>query len=225
MKSADYIIIGGGSSGCTLAGRLSENPRSEVALLEAGPDRGSSALIRTPAAVVSMVPRKVNNWAFETTPQPGLNGRRGYQPRGRVLGGSSAINAMAYIRGHASDYDAWEAAGNEGWGFNDVLPYFKKSEANQRFHDDWHGNSGPLKVSDLQSDNPFQKHYLEAARQVGYPITEDFNGPQQEGIGLYQVTQLNGERWSAYRAYIEPHRSSRRNLSIHRVLPRSYGRF
>eukprot|EP01013_Petalomonas_cantuscygni_P001129 TRINITY_DN11109_c0_g1_i1.p1 TRINITY_DN11109_c0_g1~~TRINITY_DN11109_c0_g1_i1.p1 ORF type:complete len:537 (+),score=-3.95 TRINITY_DN11109_c0_g1_i1:225-1835(+) len=215
MKSADYIIIGGGSSGCTLAGRLSENPRSEVALLEAGPDRGSSALIRTPAAVVAMVPRKVNNWAFETTPQPGLNGRRGYQPRGRVLGGSSAINAMAYIRGHASDYDAWEAAGNEGWGFNDVLPYFKRSEANQTFHDDWHGNSGPLKVSDLQSDNPFQKHYLEAARQVGYPITEDFNGPQQEGIGLYQVTQLNGERWSAYRAYIEPHRSSRRNLSIH----------
>lgn len=213
MQTVDYVIVGGGSSGCALAGRLSEDPNTSVALIEAGSRKGASWLVQTPAAVVAMVPKNINNWAFETVPQPGLNGRQGYQPRGKVLGGSSAINAMAYIRGHASDYDHWAAEGNEGWSFKDVLPYFRKSEGNQTLKDEWHGTDGPLKVSDLQSDNPFQQHYLEAARQVGYPLTPDFNGPQQEGIGLYQVTQLNGERWSTYRGYLLPH-LNRPNLTI-----------
>ena len=214
MQTVDYVIVGGGSSGCALAGRLSEDAATTVALIEAGSHKGGSWLIQTPAAVVAMVPKKINNWAFETVPQPGLNGRRGYQPRGKVLGGSSAINAMAYIRGHASDYDHWAARGNEGWGFDDVLPYFLKSEGNQTLNNEWHGTDGPLKVSNLQSDNPFQQHYLDAARQVGYPLTDDFNGPQQEGVGLYQVNQLNGERWSTYRGYVLPYLDSRSNLIV-----------
>ncbi|MEX2475870.1 GMC family oxidoreductase, partial [Marinobacter sp.] len=214
MQTVDYLIVGGGSSGCALAGRLSETPGASVTLLEAGAGKADSWLVQTPAAVVAMVPRNINNWAFETVPQPGLDGRRGYQPRGKVLGGSSAINAMAYIRGHASDYDHWAALGNTGWSFEEVLPYFKKSEGNQTLNDQWHGTEGPLKVSNLQSDNPFQQHYLEAARQVGYPLTDDFNGPQQEGIGLYQVTQNNGERWSSFRGYLQPHLGKRPNLTV-----------
>ncbi|HET8731122.1 MAG TPA: GMC family oxidoreductase N-terminal domain-containing protein, partial [Moraxellaceae bacterium] len=129
MQTVDYVIVGGGSSGCTLAGRLSEDASNSVLLLEAG-GNGDSWLVNTPAAVVLQVPHKLNNWAFDTEPQPGLNGRRGYQPRGKVLGGSSAINAMVYIRGHRSDYDHWAALGNSGWSFDDVLPYFKKAENN-----------------------------------------------------------------------------------------------
>lgn len=212
-RAVDYIIVGGGSSGCALAGRLSENPTHEVLLLEAG-GNGDSLLINTPAAVVAMVPHKVNNWAFETVPQPNLNGRKGYQPRGKTLGGSSAINAMAYIRGHKIDYDQWAELGNSGWSFNDVLPYFKRSENNQRITDEWHGNDGPVVVSDLQTDNPFQQHYLQAAQQVGYPLTKDFNGENQEGIGIYQVTQKNGERWSSFHAYIKPHLGKRSNLHV-----------
>ncbi len=214
MLAVDYVIVGGGSSGCALAGRLSEDPATSVALIEAGAHKGDSAIIQTPATMTAMVAKPINNWAFETVPQPGLNGRKGYQPRGKVLGGSSAINAMAYIRGHASDYDHWAALGNWGWSYQELLPYFKKSESNQSIRNEWHGTDGPLKVSNLQSDNPFQDYYLEAARQVGYPITDDFNGPQQEGIGIYQVTQFNGERWSAFRGYLQPHLNSRSNLVI-----------
>lgn len=214
MLTVDCVIVGGGSSGCALAGRLSEDSGTSVALIEAGAGKGDSALIQTPGVMTAMVAKPINNWAFETVPQPGLNGRTGYQPRGKVLGGSSAINAMAYIRGHASDYDHWADLGNRGWSYQDLLPYFKKSESNQTIHNEWHGTDGPLKVSHLQSDNPFQDHYLEAARQVGYPITEDFNGPHQEGIGIYQVTQFNGERWSAFRGYLKPHLESRSNLVI-----------
>jgi len=214
MQVVDYVIVGGGSSGCTLAGRLSEDTNVSVALLEAGAGKGDSWLVQTPAGFVAMVPQKLNNWAFDTVPQPGLNGRVGYQPRGKVLGGSSAINAMVYIRGHRSDYDRWAELGNPGWSYADVLPYFKKAEGNLEIRDEWHGNDGPLPVSQLQSDNPFKDHYLKAAEQAGYRLNPDFNGAEQEGAGVYQVTQRNGERWSAFRAYVQPHLGARGNLRV-----------
>lgn len=210
----DYIVVGGGSGGCAMAGRLSEDSNLDVCLLEAGGD-GTGNLINIPSGAVAMLPTKINNWAFETTPQPGLNGRKGYQPRGKCLGGSSAINAMVYVRGTASDYDRWaNEEGCSGWSYKDVLPYFKLSECNERIRDAYHGNEGPLNVADLRSDNPFQQIYLEAGKQAGFKITNDFNGADQEGVGIYQVTQKNGERWSAARAYLFPH-LQRRNLTVH----------
>lgn len=208
----DYIIVGGGSSGCALAGRLSEDAGTRVALLEAGGD-GDKWIVNVPAAVVLMVPQTLNSWGFETVPQPGLDGRRGYQPRGKVLGGSSSINAMAYIRGHRRDYDEWAALGNTGWSYDEVLPYFKRAEGNQVIRNEWHGNDGPLIVSQLRTDNPFQQHFRDAAVEAGFPLNDDFNGAEQEGLGTYQVTQVNGERCSAYRAYVLPHRH-RPNLRV-----------
>lgn len=212
MHDADYIIIGGGSAGCVMASRLTEAPNISVLLLEAGGD-GDHWIINTPAAIVLMVPHKINNWAFTTQPQAGLNDRTGYQPRGKTLGGSSAINAMIYTRGHQQDYNYWAALGNKGWAFKDVLPYFIKSEKNHHIHNQWHGQDGPLHVSNLQSDHPFQDYFLEAARQAGYPINPDFNAAEQEGVGIYQTTQINGERCSAFRAYLKPH-LTRPNLKI-----------
>lgn len=209
----DFVVVGGGSGGCVMAGRLTEDSAVSVCLLEAG-GSGDSWAVKTPVGALSMVPTRLNNWAFETVPQAGLNGRRGYQPRGRTLGGSSAINAMVYVRGHRSDYDHWAQLGNSGWSFDDVLPYFKKSEHNEQFDNAWHGQDGPLWVSDLRTDNPIHQHYLEAARQAGYPLSTDFNAEQQEGLGVYQVTQKNGERWSAARAYLLPHLGQRNNLSV-----------
>lgn len=212
----DYLIIGGGSAGCALAGRLSEDPARRVALIESG-GRGDNWVVQTPMAGVLQIPTRLNNWAFETVPQAGLNGRRGYQPRGHVLGGSSAINAMVYIRGHRSDYDAWAAQGNPGWGWDDLLPYFIRSESNERFGAPWHGQSGPLKVGDLRTDSPLHAAWLEAARSQGLPLREDFNGENgegMEGLGVYQVTQQRGERWSAARGYIHPHLDRRPNLSL-----------
>lgn len=211
-KQFDYIVIGGGSAGCVLAGRLSEDPNISVCLLEAG-GGGDSWTVNVPCAAVVSIPTKINNWAFETVPQKGLNGRKGYQPRGKGLGGSSAINAMIYIRGNAQDYDHWAALGNQGWSYDEVLPYFIKSENNERIHDQYHGNAGPLSVTDLRSDNPLQQRYLTAAREQGFPIRDDFNGAEQEGLGVYQVTHINGERCSAARAYLFPHRH-RPNLTI-----------
>ncbi|WP_261508349.1 GMC family oxidoreductase [Burkholderia multivorans] len=213
MNQFDYIIVGGGSGGCVVAGRLSEDPDVSVCVLEAG-GGGDSTVINVPAGAVAMIPTRLNNWAFDTVPQAGLGGRKGYQPRGKTLGGSSAINAMVYIRGHRSDYDYWASLGNEGWSYDDVLPYFRLSEHNERFDDAWHGRDGPLWVSDLRTDNPFHARYLEAARQAGLPLTDDFNGAQQEGIGIYQVTQKHGERWSAARAYLLPHIGRRSNLTV-----------
>jgi len=212
VEEFDYVVVGGGSAGCVVASRLSENEKATVCLLEAG-GGGNNWVVKAPIGIAIMVPSKTNNWAFETVPQPGLNGRKGYQPRGKALGGSSAINAMVYIRGHRSDYDGWAALGNAGWAYDDVLPYFKKSENNEVVQDAFHGTGGPLNVASIKTSNPFQEFFLEAGRQLQLPMTSDFNGADQTGRGVYQVTQRNGERWSAARAYIEPNRS-RPNLKV-----------
>jgi len=216
----DYVIVGGGSAGATLAARLSEDPKTTVCLLEAG-GRGDSILVRAPAGVVAMLPGygKINNWALDTVPQAGLKGRAGYQPRGRALGGSSAINAMLYVRGQQQDYDGWADLGCEGWDWESVLPYFKKAENNERGGNALHGANGPLHVSNQKSPRPVTLAFVEAARELGIPLREDFNTGDNEGVGLYQVTQFhdrarNGERCSAAAAYLHPIMTQRPNLAV-----------
>lgn len=208
----DYIIVGGGSGGSVVASRLSEDPAVKVCLLEAGgPDK--SILIHAPIGTAVMLPRKINNWAFETVKQPGLNNRKGYQPRGKTLGGSSSINAMLYVRGNKWDYDHWASLGNTGWSYDDVLPYFKKSENNERGGDDFHGIGGPLNVAELRSKKKIGQIFMDAAAELQFPLNKDFNGAEQEGIGYYQTTQKNGERWSAAKGYLTPN-LNRPNLTV-----------
>jgi len=208
----DYIIIGGGSAGCVLAARLSEDAGVQVALLEAGPP-DDSVLIHCPAGLALLAKSGQANWGLQTVPQAGLNGRRGYQPRGKVLGGSSSVNAMIYTRGHPRDYDGWAAQGNPGWAWSDVLPFFKRAEHNERGADAFHGSGGPLNVMDLRSPNRHSPDFVQAGVQAGYAHNPDFNGAEQEGVGLYQVTHKNGERYSAAKAYLTPNRA-RPNLHV-----------
>jgi choline dehydrogenase-like flavoprotein len=212
VRDFDFVVVGGGSAGCAAAARLSQDPSRSVCLLEAGGD-GRSVLIDTPALFAVTVPRAIHNWALDTVPQPGLEGRRGYQPRGKGLGGSSAINAMIYMRGHATDYDEWAAAGNPGWAWRDVLPVFRRAEHNERGADEWHGTGGPLNVAEVRSPHPASLAFVEAGVEAGHPRNRDFNGASQAGVGMYQVTQKNGRRWSAARAYLDP-AAGRANLTV-----------
>ena len=199
----DYIIVGAGSSGCVLANRLSENPNTRVLLLEAG-GRDWHPFIHMPAGLAKLMNVEKINWAYETEPQPHMHGRRLYWPRGKVLGGSSSINAMCYCRGHRRDYDSWAENGAEGWSFADVLPFFIKAEDQENGPSEYHGSGGPLSVQNLRHSNPLSDVFIEAAKQAGHPGTNDFNGPHQRGFDYYQVTQRDGKRCSAAVGYLHP---------------------
>ena len=205
METFDYVVIGGGSGGSAVAGRLAEDGTRTVCLLEAG-GHNNTMRVKTPG-FMPFLPDAVN-YRYETVPQKGLKGRVGYQPRGRGLGGSSAINAMVYIRGNRWDYDNWAALGCTGWAYDDVLPFFRKAEANERGADAWHGADGPLFVSDQTCANQASRDFVESAAALQLRRNDDFNGENQDGFGLYQVTQRGGERWSAARAYVEPMKGS-----------------
>ncbi|UVE16899.1 GMC family oxidoreductase N-terminal domain-containing protein [Pseudomonas sp. LS44] len=221
----DYIVVGAGSAGCAVAGRLADSGSETIALLETG-GHDHNAKITTPVGIALVIPREGEfNYAYETEPQPSMAERASYVPRGRGLGGSSSINGMLYLRGTPSDYDRWAKLGCEGWSWQDVLPYFKRSENNERVagrdDDPLHGGSGPLHVTDPRAPCSYARHFIEAAAHAGYPYNHDFNGPKQEGVGYFQVTQHNGERWNSARAYLHrgkvedsTHNGGRRNLSV-----------
>ena len=209
----DYVIVGAGSAGCVLANRLSENPQHRVLLLEAGP-RDWHPFIHMPAGLAKLVGKKGINWDYSTEPEAQLDNRRLWWPRGKVLGGSSSINAMCYIRGVPADYDDWaRLIGDERWNWQNVLPYFKRAEGNTRGADALHGADGPLAVQDLRFRNPLSQAFVDAALACGHSANRDFNGAQQEGIGFYQVTQKNSARCSTAAGYLRAARG-RANLSV-----------
>src|SRR6202163_2518893 len=208
----DYVIVGAGSAGCVLANRLSADGKNSVLLLEAGP-KDTNLWIHVPLGYGMLFKNKTVNWMYQTEPEPGLGGRTVFQPRGKVLGGSSSINGLLYVRGQHEDYDRWRQHGNNGWGYDDVLPYFKKAEHQQRGADDFHGVGGPLPVSDLGHPDPLSAAFIAAAVERGLPLNPDFNGATQEGAGFFQTTTRRGRRASTAMAYLRPAKD-RKNLQV-----------
>jgi len=208
----DYIVVGAGSAGAVMASRLSEDPDTKVLLLEAGPP-DNSFWIHLPIGYGKTMWSKKYNWCYNTDPDPNMNGRQIYWPRGKTLGGSSSINGLIYIRGQREDYDHWESLGNSGWSYDDCLPYFIKSERNERGASEYHGGDGPLSVSDIGATNELIEGFIGGAGEIGVPRTEDFNGEKQEGAGYYQLTTWKGWRWSTAKGYLKPVRS-RTNLRV-----------
>jgi choline dehydrogenase len=203
MTEYDYIIVGSGSAGSVLAYRLSEAARNSVLVLEyGGTDMGP--LIQMPSALSYPMNMALYNWGFLSEPEPGLGGRRLVTPRGKVVGGSSSINGMVYVRGHARDFDHWEEAGAAGWGFRHVLPYFIRAETSHGGEEGWRGTAGPLHVTRGSRANPLYDAFIEAGREAGYPVTADYNGARQEGFGPMEMTVWRGRRWSAASAYLRP---------------------
>ena len=218
----DYVIVGAGSAGCVLANRLTASGKHSVLLLEAGP-KDTNIWIHVPIGYGKLFKEKTVNWMYQTEPEPGLHGRQVFQPRGKVLGGSSSINGLLYVRGQHEDYDRWRQRGNVGWGYDDVLPYFKKAENQQRGADDYHGSGGPLSVSDWRHEDPLSEAFVKAAVEYGLPFNPDFNGAKQEGAGFFQTTTRSGRRASSAFCYLRPAKQ-RGNLTIetsalaHRIL-------
>src|SRR5579885_1393 len=211
-ETFDYIIVGAGSAGCVLANRLTASGRHRVLLMEAGgPDR--NIWIHIPLGYGKLFHNPKVNWLYKTEPEPELDNRQIIQPRGKVLGGSSSINGLLYVRGQHEDFDRWRQLGNKGWGFADVLPYFRRAEHQERGDDEWHGRGGPLAVSNVSEPHPLCEAFIEAAQQAGHPRNDDFNGARQEGAGYFQLTAKNGRRWSTAVGYLKPARR-RPNLKV-----------